>query len=472
MKASPLPEPVILELRNRWPFFSEGELKWLLSPQKEGALVHQQQEQQTGSNMGVSMDEDVCGGGGGRRRSSVVVAEEDDDSSSSSSSLSLQEGAGAHCAKVLFEDVASFFSEEEEEEEEEEELKECDADSHHQEIHMSATESSTTRYDDEEEEEEEVLLFLSSQQEAGVCSSAEKFCLGQDREKEEESLKEDEKNGDMNDGRRMEDEISLDKQENDGCSSEEEQTYEQKLVELQSSRVEEEEEEEDRVLDQETEVCEVSSVLPQSLLSNNEQQPLEEAKSEEVAVVPNNDASCAEDMKTGNQIFAFRQQQQISTPQKVDDTGVTTIQSEEFGRLGPGAWMLPDEEEDEELQTEISQHAPDVHADYSSTGSLENRCTSEDFCIASTSCFFPPPLVECGHEFDSGRELMDDDKEEQEDEEEVPENCSVKRMSFDFSDGKRIPKFFPGKTPFKLQAPPVLTGYSNLPYATDDALHV
>jgi hypothetical protein len=465
MKASPLPEPVILELRNRWPFFSEGELKWLLSPRKEGALVHQQQEQQAASNMGVSMDEDLCGGG--RRRSSVVVAEEDDDSSSSSSSssLSLQEGAGTHCAKVLFEDVASFFSEEEE-------LNECNADSNYQEIHMSARESSTTRDDDEEEEEEEVLLFLSSQQEAGVCSSAEKFCLGQDREKEEETLKEEEdeeENGDMNDGRRMEDEITLDKQEHNGCSSEEEQTYGQKLVELQSSRVEEEEEG-DLVLDQETEVCEVSFVLPQSLLSNDEQQPLEEAKSEEVAVVPNNDASCAEDMKTGNQIFAFRQQQQISTPQKVDDTVVTTIQSEEFGRLGPGAWMLPDDDDDEELQTEISGHAPAVHADRSSESSLENRCTSEDFCTASTSCFFPSALVECGHEFDSGRELMDGDGEEQE--EEVPDNCSVKRMSFDFSDGKRIPKFFPGKAPFMLQAPLVLTSYSNLPYATYDALHV
>jgi len=463
MKASPLPEPVILELRNRWPFFSEGELKWLLSPRKEGALVHQQQEQQAGANMGASMDEDVCGGGG-RRRSSVVVPEEDDDSSSSSSSLSLQEGVGAHCAKVLFEDVASFFSEEEEEEEEE--VKECDSDSHHQQIHMSARE-------DEEEEEEEVLLFLSSQQEAGVCSSAGKFCVGQDREKEEESLKEEEdeeENGDMNDGCRMEDEISLDKQENNGCSSEEEQTYEQTLVELQSSRVEEEEE--DLVLDQETEVSEVSFVLPQSLLSNDEQQPLEEAESEEVAVAPNNYASCAEDMKTGNQIFAFRQQQQISTPRKVDDTGGTTIQSEEFGRLGPGAWMLPDDDEDEELQTEISGHAPVVHADCSSESSLENRCTSEDFCTASSGCFFPSALVECGHEFDSGRELMDDDEEEQEDEEEVPDNCSVKRMSFDFSDGKRIPKFFPGKAPFKLQAPLVLTSYSNLPYATYDALHV
>jgi hypothetical protein len=471
MKASPLPEPVILELRNRWPFFSEGELKWLLSPRKEGALVHQQQEQQAGANMGATMDEDVCGGGGGgRRRSSVVVAEEDYDSSSSSSSLSLQEGAGAHCAKVLFEDVASFFSEEEEEEEE---VKECNADSHHQEIHTSARESSTARDDHDEEEEEEVLLFLSSQQEAGVRSSAGKFCLGQDREKEEESLKEEEdeeENGDMNDGRRMEDEITLDKQEHNGCSSEEEQTYEQNLVELQSSRVEEEEE--DLVLDQETEVCEVSFVLPQSLLSNDEQQPLEKAKSEEVAVVPNNDASCAGDMKTGNQIFAFRQQQQISTPQKVDDTGVTTIQSEEFGRLGPGAWMLPDddEDEDEELQTEISGHTPVVHADRSSESSLENRCTSEDFCTASTSCFFPSALLECGHEFESGIELMDDDEEEQEDE--VPDNCSVKRMSFDFSDGKRIPKFFPGKAPFKLQALLVLTSYSNLPYATYDALHV
>jgi hypothetical protein len=467
MKASPLPEPVILELRNRWPFFSEGELKWLLSPRKEGALVHQQQEQQTGANMGASMDEDVCGGGGGgRRRSSVVVAEEDD-YSSSSSTLSLQEGAGAHCAKVLFEDVASFFSEEAEEEE----LKECDADYHHQEIHMSERESSTTRDDDdEEEEEEEVLLFLSSQQEAGVCSSAEKFCLGQDREKEEESLKEEEENGDMNDGRRMEDEISLDKQEHNGCSSEEEQTYEQNLLELQSPRVEEEEE--DRVLDQETEVCEVSFVLPQSLLSNDEQLPLEEAKSEEVAVVPNNDASCAEDMKTGNQVFAFRQQQQVSTPQQVDDTGVTTIQSEEFGRLGPGAWMLPDDDEDEELQAEISGHAPVVHADRSSESSLENRCTSEDFCTASTSCFFPSALVECGHEFDSGRELIDDDEEEQEDEEEVPDNCSVKRMSFDFSDGKRIPKFIPGKAPFKLQASLVLTSYSTLPYSTYDALRL
>jgi hypothetical protein len=242
-------------------------------------------------------------------------------------------------------------------------------------------------------------------------------------------------------------------------------------VELQSSRVEEEEE--DPVLDQETEVCEVSFLLPQSLLSNDEQQPLEEAKSEEVAVVPNNDASCAEDMKTGNQIFAFRQQQQISTPQKVDDTGVTTIQSEEFGRLGPGAWMLPDDDDDDdELQTEISGYTPVVHADRSSESSLENRCASEDFCTASTSCFFPSALVECGHEFESGRELMDDDEEEQEDEEEVPDNCSVKRMSFDFSDGKRIPKFFPGKAPFKLQAPLVLTSYSNLPYATYDALHV
>jgi hypothetical protein len=177
-------------------------------------------------------------------------------------------------------------------------------------------------------------------------------------------------------------------------------------------------------------------------------------------------------MKTGNQIFAFRQQQQISTPQKVDDTGVTTNQSEEFGRLGPGAWMLPDDDEDEELQTEISGHTPVAHADRSSESSLENRCTSEDFCAASTSCFFPSALLECGHEFESGRELMDDDEEEQEDEEEVPDNCSVKRMSFDFSDGKRIPKFFPGKAPFKLQDPLVLTSYSNLPYATYDALHV
>lgn len=36
MKA-PQPDPPIQELRNRWPFFSEGELKWLLSPKKQGA---------------------------------------------------------------------------------------------------------------------------------------------------------------------------------------------------------------------------------------------------------------------------------------------------------------------------------------------------------------------------------------------------------------------------------------------------
>lgn len=30
------PDPPIRELRNRWPFFSEGELKWLLSPKKSG----------------------------------------------------------------------------------------------------------------------------------------------------------------------------------------------------------------------------------------------------------------------------------------------------------------------------------------------------------------------------------------------------------------------------------------------------
>lgn len=31
------PDPPIRELRQRWPFFSEGELKWLLSPKRPGA---------------------------------------------------------------------------------------------------------------------------------------------------------------------------------------------------------------------------------------------------------------------------------------------------------------------------------------------------------------------------------------------------------------------------------------------------
>jgi hypothetical protein len=49
------PDPPIRELRNRWPFFSEGELKWLLSPKKPGSGGHPDFNEDVESHMAATM---------------------------------------------------------------------------------------------------------------------------------------------------------------------------------------------------------------------------------------------------------------------------------------------------------------------------------------------------------------------------------------------------------------------------------
>lgn len=49
------PDPPIRELRNRWPFFSEGELKWLLSPKRSGSSGHPDFNEDMASHMAATM---------------------------------------------------------------------------------------------------------------------------------------------------------------------------------------------------------------------------------------------------------------------------------------------------------------------------------------------------------------------------------------------------------------------------------
>ncbi|KAG0554471.1 hypothetical protein KC19_12G094400 [Ceratodon purpureus] len=49
------PDPPIRELRNRWPFFSEGELKWLLSPKRSGSGGHSDFGEDIASDMAARM---------------------------------------------------------------------------------------------------------------------------------------------------------------------------------------------------------------------------------------------------------------------------------------------------------------------------------------------------------------------------------------------------------------------------------
>ena len=48
-------DPPIRELRNRWPFFSEGELKWLLSPKKPGSAGHPDFNEDMASHMATTI---------------------------------------------------------------------------------------------------------------------------------------------------------------------------------------------------------------------------------------------------------------------------------------------------------------------------------------------------------------------------------------------------------------------------------